>query len=336
MSEYDVFTTDPEPRDIATWPTPPPWRMRRGDLTLARRIIPPADSASTFRVTPAIAAQVNAAIHLRRPLLVTGKPGTGKSSLARAIAHRLKLGRLLVWPINSRSTRQEGLWHYDAIGRLQDVSIAERSRKDGQPGTSAHGIGRYIRLGPLGTAMLPGLRPRVLLIDEVDKSDIDLPNDLLHVFEEGEFHVPELSRDAQRAVMVRPAEGDDSRSASGEELIQIHDGIVRCHEYPIIVMTSNGEREFPPAFRRRCIPVTMPEPNKAELEEIVKAHFAGTDILSQAKPLIEQFLERRQTGSLATDQLLNTILIRLRGGLAGEQGDGLLNSSLLRSLTDVQ
>lgn len=336
MSEYDVFTIDTQPREIPTWPTPPPWRERHGDLSLARRGIPPAVDASTFRVTGAIAAQVNAAIHLRRPLLVTGKPGTGKSSLARAIAHRLKLGRLLEWPINSRSTLQEGLWHYDAIGRLQDVSLTQRPRSQADDSVvDAVGIGRYVRLGALGTAMLPSMRPRVLLIDEIDKSDIDLPNDLLHVFEEGRFQIPELSRDVQRTVLMRPAALDEMRQADGtEELIQIRDGVISCFEYPIIVMTSNGEREFPPAFKRRCIPVAMPIPDAAELAEIVQAHFPGEDILARARPLIAEFLQR-PAGSLATDQLLNTVQIRLRGGLDGEHHDSLL-SSLLRPLTDVQ
>ena len=164
---------------------------------------------------------VNLALHLRRPLLVTGKPGVGKSTLAYAVAHELGLGPVLRWPVTSRSTLQDGLYQYDAIGRLHDGGLSGRGVTPGRrvarrPGRQRSGmlrapgkapdIGKYLRLGPLGTALLPWRQPRVLLIDEIDKSDIDLPNDLLNVFEEGEFTIPELSRLGDR----RP-EGDDLR-----------------------------------------------------------------------------------------------------------------------------
>jgi MoxR-like ATPase len=133
---------------------------------------------------------INAGLALRRPLLVTGRPGSGKSTLAKMIAAELSLGEVLWWPITSSSRLREALYEYDAIGRLQD------SKKGAEPGTPVEkpDIGRYIRLGPLGTALLPRRRPRVLLVDEIDKSDIDLPNDLLHVFETGQFDIPELLR----------------------------------------------------------------------------------------------------------------------------------------------
>jgi hypothetical protein len=139
----------------------------------------------------------NAALYLRRPLLLTGSPGAGKSTLAHAVAYELGLGRVLHWPIVSRSTLQDGLYRYDAIARLQDNQIAAHSGT-APPG----GIGSYIRLGPLGTALLPTAKPRVLLIDELDKSDIDLPNDLLNVMEEGEYGIPELERLAEREPQV--------------------------------------------------------------------------------------------------------------------------------------
>src|SRR5262249_15364466 len=139
---------------------------------------------------------INAALYLRRPLLVTGSPGAGKSTLAHSVAAELGLGRVLRWPIVSRTRLVDGLYHYDAIARLQDVQVAAHSRAGGVDPTTD--IGSYVRLGPLGTALLPSDTPRVLLIDELDKSDIDLPNDLLNVLEEGEFSIPELERIADR------------------------------------------------------------------------------------------------------------------------------------------
>lgn len=124
---------------------------------------------------------VNAALYLRRPLLVTGNPGTGKTSLAYSVAYELDLGEVLYWPITTRTTLKDGLYNYDAVGRLQDAKL--------NPDDSLNRIGKYITLGPLGTALLPSERPRVLLIDEIDKSDVDLPNDLLHVFENGEYTI---------------------------------------------------------------------------------------------------------------------------------------------------
>lgn len=231
-----------------------------------------------------------------RPLLVTGSPGTGKSSLAHQIAAELRLGPVLWWPVVSRTTLRDGLYDYDAIGRVQD---APGGGPDAPVGPLPD-VGAYLTLGPLGTALLPWRRPRVLLIDELDKSDIDLPNDLLHVFEEGEFRIRELERVAGLQPEVPVLTADHG------EPVTVAKGHVRCREFPIVVITSNGEREFPPAFRRRCLEVRMPDPGPERLAAMVEAHFGRRD--EQTAELIRSFLVRgRDGGTLAADRLLNTV-----------------------------
>ena len=177
-----IFKGTGQPHDgIARLPNPPAWREFKADIRdelmyhPERQFTGNASEVSrgkTFQANEEEIMLVNTALYLRRPLLVTGKPGTGKSSLAYAVAHELKLGRVLTWPITSRSSLTEAIYRYDAIGRLQD---AQRTQKDPD-------IGQFIRLGPLALALLPVDLPQVLLIDEIDKSNIDLPNDLLNIF----------------------------------------------------------------------------------------------------------------------------------------------------------
>jgi MoxR-like ATPase len=310
MTAWQIYQGTSEPHDgIDRLPPPPPWRQFQGepvldpplpdDPTPARRLGSLA-RASAYRGHPDEVDTVNSALLLRRPLLVTGKPGTGKSTLAYAIAHELRLGPVLRWSITSRSTLLDGLYRYDAIRRVEDASL-------GQP----LDIGRYLRLGPLGTAMLPYRRPRVLLIDELDKSDIDLPNDLLTLFEEGEFEIPELSRiaDSQPELSVATADG------AGR--VTVRNGLIGCHAFPVVVMTSNGEREFPPAFLRRCLRLALLPPDSARLAEIVHAHL-GPDAAARSTELIHRFIDRAQYGDLATDQLLNAIYVSMN--IDGEEG----------------
>ncbi|MCZ4121078.1 AAA family ATPase [Streptomyces sp. H39-S7] len=241
---------------------------------------------------------INAAIYWRRPLLVTGKPGSGKSSLAYAIARELSLGTVLQWGITSRSTLREGLYSYDALARLEETNL----RRLEERGPAASNIGDYIRLGPLGSALLPHDRPRVLLIDEIDKSDIDLPNDLLHAFEDGEFEIEELVRlrDAGSLVPVGVT--------GGTQPVDVVAGRVRCSAFPIVVLTDNGEREFPAAFLRRCVRLRLEEPGAERLARIVAAHL-GADVADASRDLIEAFLHKRSEGTVATDQLLGAVYL---------------------------
>jgi MoxR-like ATPase len=264
-----------------------PWRSKLGDLRIA----------SSYRPDPEAVELVNASLYLRRPLLVTGKPGSGKSSLAYSVAYELGLGPLLRWPITSRSALQEGLYSYDAIGRLQDVNL------HGQDGTAdAASIGEYIRLGPLGTALLPFGRPRALLIDEIDKSDVDLPNDLLNIFEYPAYTIHELARIADRAPDVKVLTED-----AGDR-VGLHHGQVLCKEFPFVVLTSNGEREFPPAFLRRCLRLDLPVPSPEQLAGIVISHL-GPDLAAAGQDLLDEFVARRGDGDLAADQLLNAVYL---------------------------
>ncbi len=207
--------------------------------------------------------------------------GTGKSALAYLIARELGLGPVLRRPITSKTVAQQGLFLYDAIARVQASNAA----------AEVPDIGDYIHLGPLGTGLLPAGLPRVLLIDELDKGDIDLPNDLLDIFEEGEYQIPELVRYAKTQPEVTVLTNDIG-----------HHGHVQCREFPVVVITSNGEREFPPAFLRRCPTLELEAPDHA-----LDVH-----------QLIDPFQRRAaEVGPLAPDQLLNAVNMAVRLATAG-------------------
>ncbi|WP_328494605.1 MoxR family ATPase [Streptomyces sp. NBC_00414] len=270
---------------------------------------------------------VNTALYLRRPLLITGKPGTGKSTLAYSIAADLQLGPVLHWPITSRTTLRDGLYQYDAIGRLHDANLRSFESESASIDPS---IGRYLRLGPLGTSLIPHDMPRVLLIDEIDKSDIDLPGDLLTVFEEGSFDVPELARVAARHPEVRVGTEDDPETG-----VNVPRGKISCSTFPIVILTSNGERDFPPPFLRRCIRLHMGPPSKEKLTQIVRQRMKleSDDAMAQYQDIIDAFINRRLEGDLATDQLLNAVQLRLSGAWQDATDQSHFLETVLQRLT---
>jgi MoxR-like ATPase len=293
-----------DPEAEPPYPTPPMPAKQRERGKVFR--LPRNKNGSLSDAAEDVRLAVNAAIHLRRPLLVTGTPGCGKTSLAYAIAYELGLGRVLTWPITPRSEVQEGLYRYEALDRL----------RQSQPGSEAS-TAEFITLGPLGTAFLPFAAPRVLLIDEIDKSDLQLPNELLHLFEEGCFEIPQLRREARHHNHPQAELDTDDPGAGCRAPIQA--GRVQCREFPIVVMTSNRERDFPPAFHRRCIRVDMPVPSLDEtLLDVARQHF-GDDLAAAgldektARKQIESFLgDDGRPPDRATDQLLNALHL-LRG-----------------------
>ncbi|MFG3103191.1 AAA family ATPase [Streptomyces sp. NPDC048182] len=303
-----IYRGDGVPHNaIERLPDPPVWRpLQQGMPPQDDDAVAPepsdAQRGRVFQVDRGLVDAVNAALLLRRPLLLTGRPGTGKSTLAHAVAYELGLGPVLHWPVTSRTTLRDGLYSYDAIGRLHEANL-RRAGLDTGGGTGE--IGRFLRLGPLGTALLPRRRPRVLLVDELDKSDIDLPNDLLTVFEEGRFSVEELLRlpPEQGTVAVRTADGSTE---------PVTDGEVSCWAFPFVVITSNEEREFPAAFARRCLRYDIEPPGPERLAAIVAAHL-GEEVLDQTRPLVEAFLAEQDHGSVAVDQLLGAIQLARAG-----------------------
>jgi MoxR-like ATPase len=318
-------------------PPAPPWR-RFTDAAQEER-------GRKFVISDEEEEMVNAALYLRRPLLVTGKPGTGKSSLAYAVAHQLGLGPVLVWPITTRSTLQQGIYSYDAMARLQDASLVSRTPVEHaafaqDTKAPVPDIGKYIKMGPLGTAMLPGVpsrknsadppRPRVLLIDEIDKSDIDLPNDLLNIFEEGSFEITELRRLGENVSVEVGVPG------SGKP-VTVKGGVVRCESFPFVVMTSNGEREFPPAFLRRCLRLEVKPHSDTVLAGIVRDRLSpAAEVQDDVARLLAEFIDRRDTKKrdISLDQLMNAVYMRIYG-LDPLMRERLLNA-ILRPLSDAQ
>ncbi|MBW4585225.1 MoxR family ATPase [Aetokthonos hydrillicola Thurmond2011] len=329
-------------------PPPPPWRtfglspenwkeekeQAKNSQQSTANIDP---RALKFVASPQAVELVNAALCLRRPLLIEGNPGSGKTSLAYAVAYELGLPGPYRWSIVSRSTLKDGLYAYDAIGRLQETSLLRQ--KVGETGEIQEpNVGNYLRLGAMGMAFhqsRPG-KPAVLLIDEIDKSDIDMPNDLLHIFEEGFFEIPELARlqsDSQEVLPYRSQRKDSS------EKIAIEKGFVQCKEFPLVFMTSNEAREFPPAFLRRCLRLSLKQPDNEEgFYKILEQRFDLKDLTQLDEParkLIGEFLNRikKKDAKLATDQLLNAVYLLLQGENLTEENRKFLLDTIFKSLS---
>jgi MoxR-like ATPase len=303
-------------------PDPPPWRKFRG-MPPDEPQGPPEDDFEAERrlgaefhlteqdVDPREVDMVNAALFLRRPLIVTGRPGSGKSALAYRIARELRLGRVLRWSITSRTTLQSGLYEYDAIGRAQAAATryaaARRTDVPKDDVLDEPPVGDFVRLGPLGTAFLPSRTPRVLLIDELDKSDADLPNDLLSIFEDAEFNISELERVRAHTPKVRVFTSDPHGEAT------VVDGRIACAAFPVIIITSNGEREFPAAFLRRCLRLEMREPDANQLAAMVANHMLDADGRHKDR-LVREFVARREAlDGLPADRLFEAVYLATSG-----------------------
>jgi MoxR-like ATPase len=303
------------------------WRIYKGSKKLSEieNIIPkwrdkksnPNHNAEAFvPLNEEIIDAVNTAIYLRRPLLVTGEAGIGKSSLAKSIAKFLGV-ELLHWHITSKSVLQDALYSYDALSRLHDIQmkklyfeIGDKNDEVKEYANISTGIENYLKLKALGSAFLSD-DTVVVLIDEIDKSDMDLPNDLLHIFEEQEFEIAELKR-------MKFKEGEEPEIE--DELNQTHkipNGVVKCNKFPIIVMTSNNERDFPPAFLRRCISIELKlsddrDKKIEQLSSMVKAHFEKENDDNRIEKIVTDFVELKEQGLRSNDQLLNAIHLVLK------------------------
>jgi MoxR-like ATPase len=230
-----------------------------------------------YLTSPSLEAAVNCALALERPLLIRGEPGTGKTQLAEALAAALQLP-LIHWPVKSTTRAQDGLYVYDTVQRLYDSRFGDGDVKD---------IRRYIKLGPLGRAFQTG--KAVLLIDEVDKADLEFPNDLLHELDRMRFSISE----------------------TGDEVV--------APSRPVVVITSNAEKELPDAFLRRCVFHFIEFPDRDLMARIIRVHHPALEgqLLEEA---LKVFYSLRDVQGLrkrpSTSELIDWIAVLKRAGIA--------------------
>ena len=262
------------------------------------------ETTPDYVVSQDLAVAVNAAVVLQRPLLVKGEPGTGKTELARQVAQVLGM-QLIEWHVKSTTKAQQGLYEYDAVSRLRDSQLGE---------ARVHDVANYIRRGKLWQAFTAPERV-VLLIDEIDKADIEFPNDLLQELDRMEFHVYETNE------------------------------TVRALHRPVVIITSNNEKELPDAFLRRCFFHFIRFPDPETLAQIVRVHFPGIKEALLATAL-SQFFELRETPGLkkkpSTSEVLDWLKLLLAEDLApedlrreGKHALPRLHGALLKNEQDV-
>ncbi|MBT8476848.1 MAG: MoxR family ATPase [Alphaproteobacteria bacterium] len=257
-----------------------------------------------YVATEDLTVAVNATVTLERPLLVKGEPGTGKTELARQVAESLGLS-LIEWHVKSTTRAQQGLYEYDAVSRLRDSQLGDER---------VHDVSNYIRKGKLWQAF-EAEEKVVLLIDEIDKADIEFPNDLLQELDRMEFHVYE----------------------TGET--------IRARQRPVVIITSNNEKELPDAFLRRCFFHYIRFPDMETMKRIVAVHHPGIKdaLLTTA---LTQFYELRDQAGLkkkpSTSEVLDWLRLLLAEDLSAEdlRGDGTialpkLHGALLKNEQDV-
>ena len=238
-------------------------------------------STKDYVASAELLASVNVAIALQKPLLIKGEPGTGKTMLAQAVANSLGK-RLVIWNIKSTTKAQDGLYVYDTIQRLYDGQFGEAGVDD---------ISRYIKLGKLGEAF-DSEEQVVLLIDEIDKADLEFPNDLLWELDQMEFYIHETKR------------------------------TVKAKHRPIVIITSNAEKELPDAFLRRCIFHYISFPDAALMEEIVRVHYP--DIKENLlKNAMEAFYDIRSMRDIrkkpSTSELIDWLNALQIGGVSADE-----------------